>query len=224
MVNMNIFERIKYKKESLFLSIATLSTSFPTMKVGKSEEIGLYRAVMYSLDMVDCVLNPIKSLKFLYWKSRYSSIFSSGEQSDIYDWTSKKLIASYASLKFGRELNKLVTAKLIWLILEGKFKEQQIKKILSDANLYVNKNGGIEIHLIKPVQKMTALIVFIFFSLVAVFCVYSLVIFLLIDRCTPACAIAGATELLLISSIFIWAGKKIGFRNKRIWHLYDSLN
>jgi len=221
---MNILERIKNKKESLFLSIVTLRMSFPTMKVGKSEEIGLYRAVMYSPNALDYVVNPMKSLKFLYWKNRYSLILPDGEQSDVYDWTSTKLIAAYASLKFGRELNKLVTAKLIWLMLEGKFKEQQIKKILSDANLYVNKKGNIEVRLIRPVQKITALIVFVFFLLVAIFCVYSLAVFLLSDRCTPTCAITGATELLLISSIFIWSGKKIGFRNKKIWCLCDSLN
>jgi hypothetical protein len=71
----------------------------------------------------------------------------------------------------------------------------------------VNKKGNIEVRLIRPVQKITALIVFVFFLLVAIFCVYSLAVFLLSDRCTPTCAITGATELLLISSIFIWWGK-----------------
>jgi hypothetical protein len=79
----------------------------------------------------------------------------------------------------------------------------------------VNKKGNIEVRLIRPVQKITALIVFVFFLLVAIFCVYSLAVFLLSDRCTPTCAITGATELLLISSIFIWWGKKLGFETRK---------
>lgn len=213
---MSIFDDRKmlvHAKLEYFLSIKKI---LPKFALSATNDVVLARAHSYRLRKSDLFRSPISFLRFYFARRYYDSLVTDGATVAKQEASSNDLVLRYALLVYGEKLCIENLRQLIAFEAHERIPRNLIRRTLNDLNVTVDRNGVLRI---APQSRPLTWIGFGILSFSVPLTVFFLIILiegLFFVKCPPQCAIVGATQLFLLSALFVQFGSRLAFVHHRI--------
>ena len=212
---MNIFDDRKMTVDAKFETYVSIKKINPKFSLSATNDVVLERAHSYRLRKADLFRSPIRFLRFYCTRRYYDSLAADGATAAQHEVCNNELVSRYSFLVYGEKLCIENLRQLIAIETLERVSRNSIRRTLMDLNVNVDRSGVLRID--PPIRPLR----WIGFGILGFSAPLAVLLFIILIeglffvKCPPRCAIVGATELFMLSALFVQFGSKLAFVHRR---------